>query len=106
MSKGTVDFDVATARQAAGAISRQAAKIPDMFEIKADDPKSEALPVIWSQFDDFTAKAEDLHGVAHDGLYPHHNPQGSTRRAGSDRRGLQVLPPDLSQIIIHNKRAE
>lgn len=64
MYKGTLEFDAAEARRAAKAIARQSAKIPSQFEAPASDPKSEALPVIWDDFADFSAKADELRQAA------------------------------------------
>ena len=57
MAKGNRGFDQDAARKAAGAVAMEAAKTADLFKSAAKDPKSEALPVIWDSFDDFTAKA-------------------------------------------------
>ncbi len=64
MAKGSTDFDAAAAQAAATAIAAEAAQIATLFETEADDPASEAKPVIWTQYDDFTAKAADLERVA------------------------------------------
>ena len=60
MAKGQVDFDAASARAAAQAIADHAAQSVDLFVPNETDPKSEALPAIWENFDDFTTKAEAL----------------------------------------------
>jgi len=59
MAKGQATFDVEKARAALTDISHESARIPQLFKIRADDPKSEALPKIWEQFDTFTALAND-----------------------------------------------
>ncbi|WP_172328594.1 cytochrome c [Mangrovicoccus sp. HB161399] len=64
MAKGSVAFDASAAQQAALAIAGEAANIPSLFETQADDPASEAKPVIWQQYDDFTMKAADLEDAA------------------------------------------
>ncbi|MEO0380863.1 MAG: cytochrome c [Pseudomonadota bacterium] len=64
MSKGQVAFDAKSARAAAAAIESHAAQSIALFTPKESDPKSEALPAIWENFDDFTAKARDLEAVA------------------------------------------
>ncbi|WP_407943312.1 c-type cytochrome [Mangrovicoccus ximenensis] len=64
MAKGNTAFDAAAAQQAAAAIAAEAAKIPTLFETEADDPASEAKPVIWTQYDDFTTKSADLEMAA------------------------------------------
>lgn len=60
MSKGVAEFDALEARRAAKAIAQKAGQIPELFKTPASDPKSEALPVIWQDFEDFSAKATDL----------------------------------------------
>lgn len=64
MAKGEVAFDAATARAAAAQVARHAAQTPDLFEAEETDPKSEALPAIWDNFADFTAKAQDTERAA------------------------------------------
>ena len=64
MAKGERPFDAAEARAAAAQIAHHAAMIPAHFEAQEDDPKSEAKPVIWERFDDFTTLAGDLETVA------------------------------------------
>ncbi len=58
MVKGQVAFDQAAVREAAAKIAEEAGRIQTLFEAEESDPKSEALPSIWSNFTDFTAKAE------------------------------------------------
>ncbi len=60
MAKGTQSFDAAAAKAAMQKIQDEAARIESLFEANEDDPKSEALPGIWTDFADFTAKAQDL----------------------------------------------
>ena len=64
MAKGEKDFDAEAARIAAAAIAKHAADTPHLFEANETDPKSEALPVIWEKFGDFTAKATQLETIA------------------------------------------
>ena len=72
MAKGATPFDAARARAAAAAIAHHAATTPALFEAREDDPKSEAMPAIWDNFNDFAIKAMALqtaaesaaHGVA------------------------------------------
>ena len=61
MAKGQIAFD---AGQANEAVAEEAARIPSLFEAQETDPKSEALPVIWSEFDRFIAIADDLEAAA------------------------------------------
>lgn len=64
MDKGATAFDAETARAAAKQVALHAAKTSQLFEMQETDPKSEALPEIWVNFDDFSAKAKDLEAVA------------------------------------------
>ena len=64
MAKGEKEFDTVQARSAAAAIARHAAAAPGLFEPEETDPKTEALPAIWTNFADFTAKAADLEAIA------------------------------------------
>lgn len=60
MAKGETEFDAGAANAAAAAIAAKAARSLDLFEPRATDPKSEALPVIWERWDDFAARTEAL----------------------------------------------
>lgn len=64
MAKGDVPLHQAKARMARDTIVTQAGKIPALFEEEAQDPKSEALPNIWTDWADFTAKGEALKTAA------------------------------------------
>ena len=64
MSKGKSAFDASAANAALAVISTQAARIPALFEIKADDPQSEALPRIWADHNTFTNHARRLNEAA------------------------------------------
>jgi len=64
MAKGTVAFDLSVARASVAAIAGYAARTSELFKLEETDPKSEAKPSIWSNFDDFTVKAEKLQTVA------------------------------------------
>ena len=64
MARGRVAFDAEAAAAAKAALAQHAAEIPALFEAQEDDPKSEALPAIWSDFADFTAKADALRDAA------------------------------------------
>lgn len=64
MAKGEVAFDADSANGALVEVAAHAAQIPAMFETPATDPKSEALPVIWEEFDAFTEKAKATEAAA------------------------------------------
>jgi len=64
MAKGAIAFDAAKARMAAKAIAQEARRIPALFEANETDPKTEALPAIWSNWQDFAQKGADLEQAA------------------------------------------
>lgn len=64
MAKGTTAFDLSVARTAVAAIAGHASETPELFKREEKDPKSEAKPSIWTNFDDFTVKAKKLETVA------------------------------------------
>ena len=66
MVKGQQPFDAEAAQAAAARIADEAAEIPDLFRNAAQDPKSEALPLIWERYEDFTDKAAAMGTAAAD----------------------------------------
>ena len=60
MAKGAAAFDRDKARSAVAAIARHAAETPALFEAREDDPKSEALPTIWSDAPGFAKATEEM----------------------------------------------
>lgn len=60
MARGRLAYDADAAAAAKAALTLHAGEIAGLFEENASDPKSEALPVIWEDFADFTAKADAL----------------------------------------------
>lgn len=64
MAKGAVAFDAAKAQAAVDAIAEQAELIPALFEANETDPKSEAAPAIWTNYDDFLKKTDMLKTAA------------------------------------------
>lgn len=60
MAKGQKPFDARAARTAAAAIATHSGQVPDLFRTEETDPKSEALPEIWQEFDRFTQISDDL----------------------------------------------
>ena len=81
MAKGAMPFDADAARAALLNISREASQIPALFETAATDPKSEALPVIWDEFDSFTSRASELESLTRGLAGGHHH-----HRIGHHRR--------------------
>mgnify|MGYP001627772066 CR=1 FL=1 len=63
MAKGQSVFNAKEVNQALSMMSQEAAKIPALFETKADDPKSEARAVIWENYSDFSKKADSLEEI-------------------------------------------
>lgn len=60
MAGGNAAFDAAAAETAKAAIAAASAEIGAKFEMQATDPKSTAKPDVWSNWDDFMAKANAL----------------------------------------------
>lgn len=64
MAKGETAFDAEAARAAATAIAARAAETPELFAPEETDPKSEARPAIWQDFEAFTGLATELEAAA------------------------------------------
>lgn len=64
MAKGETDFDAEAANEALIEVAAQSAQIEEMFEVRAMDPKSEALPVIWDEWEAFTRLATETEELA------------------------------------------
>lgn len=64
MAKGQAPFDAAKGAAAALEIETTAAKIPELFPEGTVGEPSEAKPEIWTQWDEFTADAEQLKTAA------------------------------------------
>ena len=60
MLKGKTSFDENQAKLALERLSSLSLKTPKVFEVNATDPKSEAKPAIWDEFDEFTKLSKDL----------------------------------------------
>ena len=60
MLKGKTSFDENEAKLALERLSSLSLKTPKVFEVNAADPKSEAKPTIWDEFDEFTKLSKDL----------------------------------------------
>ena len=60
MLKGKTSFDENQAKLALERLSSLSLKTPKVFEVNAADPKSEAKPTIWDEFDEFTKLSKDL----------------------------------------------
>ena len=60
MLKGKKSFDANEAKLALERLSSLSLKTPKVFTINASDPKSEAKPAIWDEFDQFTRLSKDL----------------------------------------------
>lgn len=64
MAKGAAAFDADTANAALSEIAVQSAQITPLFKTPATDPKSEALPLVWQDWDSFARRARDARAVA------------------------------------------
>ncbi len=64
MARGGGDFSEAELKRHTDILIEEAQRIPALFEPQEDDPKSEARPEIWSNWPDFTAKAQSMEKVA------------------------------------------
>lgn len=64
MAKGARPHDAAAADAARQALAGAAAQIGPAFAAPATDPKSEALPAIWEDWDTFTASAVQMQRAA------------------------------------------
>ena len=84
MAKGATPFDAADAGAATVSIAKHAAEAPKLFEERAEDQKSEALPAIWENFDDFTAKSLELETIA--------------LRLSTSIKSIDDLPPALKRL--------
>jgi cytochrome c556 len=60
MAGGEVAYDAAAAEAAKAALVAGAADIAAKFEMQAEDPASEAKPDVWTNWEDFLAKAKML----------------------------------------------
>lgn len=60
MTLGAVPFDEKAAEAYLNDLRLEAREIVTLFEGADEDPKSEALPVIWDNFEDFSKRARAL----------------------------------------------
>ena len=54
MARGTRAFDADVAEAATARLAEHSGEVAALFETAATDPAMEALPVIWTRWDDFT----------------------------------------------------
>ena len=59
MLKGKTSFDANQVKLALERLSALSLETPKVFTINATDPKSEAMPNIWDEFDEFTKLSKD-----------------------------------------------
>jgi cytochrome c556 len=64
MASGKVAFDQAAADAAKASLIEDSKATPAAFQTEAADPASRALPAIWTNWDDFVAKAGGLAAAA------------------------------------------
>lgn len=67
MARGEVAFDAAEVARAMAAIAETGGQVPALFEAPETDPKSEALPTIWTSYPTFTSRAAALVSAAEAG---------------------------------------
>ena len=60
MLKRKTQFDADEAKSALERLSSLSLKTPKVFTVNATDPKSEAKPAIWDEFDEFTKLSLEL----------------------------------------------
>ena len=60
MLKGKTSFDANEAKLALERLSSLSWETPEVFKVNATDPKSEARPAIWDEFEEFTRLSKDL----------------------------------------------
>ena len=60
MAKGAIAFDATAAGAAQNTLIKQSGMVAATFEANETDPKSEALPSIWENWDTFVEMADDL----------------------------------------------
>ena len=60
MLKGNTEFNVNKAKLSLERLSSLSLETPEAFKVNATDPKSEAKPAIWDEFDEFTRLSKDL----------------------------------------------
>ncbi len=64
MASGKIAFDQAAAEAAKASLIEDAKATPAAFQTQASDPASGAMPAIWTNWDDFVAKAGGLAAAA------------------------------------------
>lgn len=63
MARGITDFDEATASAALASLKAENNRIPALFAPEASDPKSEALPTVWSDPEGFAQHTAEMGAV-------------------------------------------
>lgn len=58
MTKGEIDFDAGEVTAALARLKEESAKIPALFEAEIIPKKSEALPAIWQNWNDFVKRSQ------------------------------------------------
>ena len=63
MARGVTPYDSTRAAAAIAAMQIEAARTAELFETRANDPTSEALPAVWDNRDRFVALAANMVSV-------------------------------------------
>ncbi len=87
MVKGEREFDGAAVEAAAGVIAGHAKHMPHMFPEGSLDKPTEALPVIWARWDDFTGIAKKMEADAI-----------ALAEAGKTASSAQDILPSLAEV--------
>ena len=86
MARGTTAFDATLAETARDRLHVRAGQVVGLFEAPEMDPMMEALPSIWEDFGDFSAKADDMERTASElagGLTSRENVVSAVRALGA-----------------------
>lgn len=84
-------------------IYQHAAGTPGLFEANETDPKSEALPEIWTNFDDFVAKAAELETIATGFSTSINDPSGLRRWEQSGRIVSRAIRPIVRDMTVSRR---
>ena len=60
MARGDSDLEPHRIAEALGDLQSSAVEVPSLFHVQEMDPQSEALPELWSDFEDFEGRSEEL----------------------------------------------
>ncbi len=64
MAKGSIGFDLERVQARAASLEQHAVETLRLFEPRANDPKSEAKPEVWEDWEGFSTKANEMQQAA------------------------------------------